>query len=157
MAADPYHPSLCFDTSCNCLFATYLTPYWASLVAQTIKNLPAILETRGQSLGEEDLLENGMATHSKILAWRILWTVEPGGLHTVHGVANSQTQLSDWNFLPLNCFNRFSSFFFFSFQFSVWIKYFRRRTMQGKKWLSSNFNTHGAECSVYGHIKGFQQ
>ena len=72
MAADPYHPSLCSDTSYNCLFATYLTPYWASLVAQTVKNLPAILETWGQSLGQEDFLENGMATHSSILAWRIL-------------------------------------------------------------------------------------
>jgi len=154
MAAEPYHPSLCSDKSCNCPFATYLTPYWASFVAQTIKNLPAILETRGQSLGQEDLLQNGMATHSSILAWRILWTVEPGGLQSM----GLQIVRHSWatETLPLNCFNRFSSFFFF-FQFSVWIKDFRRRTMQGKKWLSSNFNTHGAECSVYGHIKGFQQ
>ena len=42
-----------------------------------------------------DPLEEGMATHSSILAWRILWTEEPGGLHTVHGVAKSWTQLSD--------------------------------------------------------------
>ena len=44
---------------------------WASLVAQMVKNLPAMLETRVQSLGWEDLLEKGMATHSSILAWRI--------------------------------------------------------------------------------------
>ena len=44
---------------------------WASLVAQMIKNLPAMWETRVQSLGWEDSLEEGMATHSSILAWRI--------------------------------------------------------------------------------------
>ena len=47
-----------------------------------------------QSLGWEDALEEGMATHSSILAWRIPWTEEPGGL-TVLGVTKSQTQLSD--------------------------------------------------------------
>ena len=51
----------------------------ASLMAQTIKNLPAMWETQVQSLGQEDPLEEGMATHSSILAWRIPWTEEPGG------------------------------------------------------------------------------
>ena len=51
----------------------------ASLVAQMVKNLPAMQETQVQSLGWEDLLEKGMATHSSILAWRIPWTEEPGG------------------------------------------------------------------------------
>ena len=46
----------------------------ASLVAQTVKNLPAMQETWGQSLGWEDALEKGMATDSSILDWRILWT-----------------------------------------------------------------------------------
>ena len=45
-----------------------------------VKNLPSIQETQVGSLGQEDLLEKGMATHSSILAWRILWTEEPGGL-----------------------------------------------------------------------------
>ena len=45
-----------------------------SLVAQMVKNLPAVQETRVQSLGQEDPLEKGMATHSNILALRILWT-----------------------------------------------------------------------------------
>ena len=45
-----------------------------------IKNLPAMQETRVQSLGWEDRLEESMATHSSILAWRIPWTEEPGGL-----------------------------------------------------------------------------
>ena len=57
-----------------------LEEHWASLVAQSIKNLPAMQETQVQSLGWEDPLEKGMATHSSILAWRIPWTEEPGGL-----------------------------------------------------------------------------
>ena len=53
---------------------------WASLVAQIVKNLPAVQETWVQSLGWEDPLEEGMATHSSILAWRIPWTEDPGRL-----------------------------------------------------------------------------
>ena len=63
--------------------------YWPSLVAQTVKNLPAIQETWVQSLGQEDPLERRMATHSSILAWRIPWTREAWQA-TVHGVARSQ-------------------------------------------------------------------
>ena len=54
----------------------------ASLVAQRLKRLPAIQETWVQSLGQEDPLEKEMATHSSILAWRIPWTEEPGGLQS---------------------------------------------------------------------------
>ena len=61
-----------------------------SLVAQMVKNLRAIQETQVQSLSQEDSLEKGMATHSSILAWRTLWTEEPGGLQQ-----KSWTQLSD--------------------------------------------------------------
>ena len=50
------------------------------MMAQMIKNLPVIEETLVQSLGREDLLEKGMATHSSILAWRIPWTKELGKL-----------------------------------------------------------------------------
>ena len=64
---------------------------WASLVTQTVKNLPAIWETQVRSLGQEDPLEKEMATHSSILAWRIPWTVEPGGLQSL-GVTKSQTR-----------------------------------------------------------------
>ena len=53
---------------------------WASPVAQIVKDLPAIQETWVRSLGQEDPLEKGMATHSSILAWKIPWTEEPGGL-----------------------------------------------------------------------------
>ena len=59
------------------------TQLWASLVVQKVKNLPAMQETWVQSLGQEDPLEKGMATHSSILAWRIPWTKEPGGLQSM--------------------------------------------------------------------------
>ena len=53
---------------------------WASLVAHSVKNLPAMQETVVQSLSWENPLEKGMATHSSILAWIIPWTEEPGRL-----------------------------------------------------------------------------
>ena len=52
-------------------------------MAQMIKNLPAVQETRIQSLGQEDPLEKGMATHFSILAWRIPWTENSGGLQAM--------------------------------------------------------------------------
>ena len=55
----------------------------ASLVAQSVKNLPAVQETQVQFLGWEDPLEKEMATHSRILAWRIPWTEEPGRLQSL--------------------------------------------------------------------------
>ena len=73
--------------------------YWytqygrASLVAPTVKNLPAMRETCDQSLGWEDSLEEGMATHSNILAWRIPRTEEPVGLQFMG--SQSRTWLSD--------------------------------------------------------------
>ena len=56
---------------------------WAPLVAQTVKNLPAIQETLVPFLGGEDLLEEEMATHSSILPWRIPWSEEPGELQSM--------------------------------------------------------------------------
>ena len=75
------------------------SPKWhniqgASLVAQMVKNLPAMQETQVWPLGQEDPLEKGMATYSSILTWRIPWTEESGG-PTVQSVAKSQTQKSD--------------------------------------------------------------
>ena len=55
----------------------------ASLVAQMVKNPPAMQETRVRTQGREDPLEKGMTTHSSILAWRIPWTEEPGGLQSM--------------------------------------------------------------------------
>ena len=62
-------------------------------MAQTVKNLPAVRETWVPSLDREDPLEEGMATHSSILAWRIPWTEEPGGLQSMG--SQSRTRLSD--------------------------------------------------------------
>ena len=66
---------------------------WTSLVAQTVKNLTAIWETQVRSLGQEDPLENGVAAHSSILAWRIPWTEETGRLQSMG--SQSRTQLSN--------------------------------------------------------------
>ena len=62
----------------------------ASLMAEMVTNAPVIRETCVQSLGWEDPLEKGKATHSSILAWRIPWT-------TVHGITKSRTRLSDFH------------------------------------------------------------
>ena len=61
----------------------YLDNMVASLVAQMVKGLPKMRETRVQSLGREDLLEKEMATHSSILTWKIPWTEEPGRLQSM--------------------------------------------------------------------------
>ena len=55
-------------------------PTLSSLMAQTLKNLPAMQETQVPSLGQEDALEKGMAAHSSIPAWGIPWSEEPGGV-----------------------------------------------------------------------------
>ena len=65
-----------------CTISCQFQVYWASLVAQRVKTLPAMHETWVQSLGWENSLEKGMATHSSILAWRIPWTEVPGGLQS---------------------------------------------------------------------------
>ena len=76
----------------------YLLQYsWAFLALQLIKNLSAMWETWVRSLGWEDSLEKGKATHSRILAWRIPWT-------TVHGVTKSWTRLSNWTELNWTVF-----------------------------------------------------
>ena len=73
----------------------FLLDVWASLVAQTVKHLPAMRETWVQSLGWEDPLEKEMATYSSTLAWKMPWTEEPGRLQSMglqrvgHGGATS--------------------------------------------------------------------
>ena len=66
-------------------------------MAQMVKCLPTMWETQVQSLGQEDLLEKEMATHSSILAWKIPWTEEPGRLQSM-GSQTVQTRLSDFTF-----------------------------------------------------------
>ena len=71
----------------------------ASLVVQMVKNMPTIRETQVRSLGGEDPLEKEMAAHSSILAWKIPWTEEPGGLQSMgsqrvrHDLATDYTQV----------------------------------------------------------------
>ena len=71
-------------------------------MAQTIKCLPTMQETRVQSLGWEDLLEKEIATHSSILVWKIPWMKEPDGLQSMGWVTKSWTRLSDFTF-SLSC------------------------------------------------------
>ena len=81
-------------TVCLFKFSSSSRCIWASLVAQTVKNLPAMWETWVQSLCWEDPLEEGVATHSSILAWKI--TMDRGARQTtVYRGAKSQTRLSD--------------------------------------------------------------
>ena len=75
------------------LFLKNYLSHQASQVALVVKSLPAMQETWVQSLGWEDPLEEGMATHSSILSWRIPWTEEPGGLQPMG--SQSWTRLSD--------------------------------------------------------------
>ena len=70
-------------------FGTLLNSMGASSVGQMVKNLPAMWETWVHSLGWEDSLKKGMATHSSILAWRISWAEEPGMLQSI-GLQKSQ-------------------------------------------------------------------
>ena len=63
--------------------------FWASLVAQMVKNLPVLQETQVRSLDQEDPLEKEMATHFSIPTWRISWTEEPGGLYSPWGPKES--------------------------------------------------------------------
>ena len=83
-----HHVSFCYITK----WFSYLYIYGASLVAQMVKHLPAVRETRVRSLGWEDPLEKEMATHSSTLAWKILWTGEPGRLQSMR----SQRVGLDW-------------------------------------------------------------
>ena len=75
----------------NLIYKYAVQQYWASLVAQLVKNPPVMRETWVQSLGWKDPLEKGKATHTSILAWRIPWTVLSMGLQ-------SWTRLGDFHF-----------------------------------------------------------
>ena len=102
-----HHPLLLVPFQTSLIENWFILPalcYRASLVAQTIKNLPAVQETRVASLGGKDPLKKGMAALSSILAWRIPWTREPGGLTSMgsHRIGH------DWGtntfiFTPLYC------------------------------------------------------
>ena len=74
---------------------------WISLVAQMVKHLPTMSETRVQSLGQEDLLQKEMATHSSILAWKIPWMEEPDRLQSWGRKESDKTEQLHFHFLSL--------------------------------------------------------
>ena len=76
---------------------------WTALVAQTVKRLPTMRETWVQSLSQEDLLEKEMATHSSILAWKIPWTEEPGGLQSMGSQSQDTTERLHFTSLQTVC------------------------------------------------------
>ena len=69
--------------------------YWASLVAQMVKNFPVVQETQVQSLGQEDPLEKGMATYSSILTWLLQWMEEPGRLQFMRSQRAGNTWVTE--------------------------------------------------------------
>ena len=81
----------CFSSTKKCCNQGQV---WASLVAQMLKNFPAMRQAWDRSPGREDTLEKGTATHSSILAGRIPWTAEPGGA-TAQGIGKNRTRLSN--------------------------------------------------------------
>ena len=88
-------PSLASKNIINLI--SLLTIWWCPdtilIPLISVKSLPAMQETQFQSLGQEDPLEKEMATHSSILAWRIPWTEEPGGLYIVHRVTKNRNMI----------------------------------------------------------------
>ena len=78
----PITSTYCLVNYYWCIIAWY-NVIGKTIVAQTVKYLPAMQEPQVRSLGQEDPLEKGMANHSSILAWRIPWTEEPGGLQSM--------------------------------------------------------------------------
>ena len=85
----------------------------ASLVAQTVKSLPAVQETQVQSLGWEDNLEKEQTTHCSILAWKISWTEEPGGLQSM-GSQKTEHGRDVWQLSPLTVASMTGELYYFN-------------------------------------------
>ena len=93
----------------NRLHRHYNLVTWGSLIAQLVKNLPAMQESWVQFLGQEDPLEKEMATHSSILAWRIPWTEESGRLQSVGSQESDMTWQQEKELILQSCFSFFKS------------------------------------------------
>ena len=104
------------------LFVCEYLNLWASLVAQRLKRLPAMQETWVRSLGREDPLEKETATHSSILAWRIPWMEESGGLQST----GSQRVGHDWATSHTHTHHNCDCFFVFLmlFNYSIYLVHF---------------------------------
>ena len=85
-----------------------LLTFYFSPVTQSVKNMPAVKDTQVWSLGQEDPLEKGMAINSSIIAWRIPWTEELGGLHSVRSRRTGHDLVTNILFL-----SKFDLFFWF--------------------------------------------
>ena len=97
------HLTIQLNNSTGLLGVNYINCSLAnSLVAQSVKNLPAVQETQVWSLGWEDPLEKEMATHSSILAWKISWTEEPGGLQSMGRQESGTTERLTQHIVMLN-------------------------------------------------------
>ena len=99
-SAKQSQPNQSFQNFFFCLFDYLMlsNPHWASLMAQTVKRLSAMLKTQVQSLDQEDPLEKEMATHFSILAWKIPWTEKPGRLKSMGLQSlNTSTILNNMN------------------------------------------------------------
>ena len=116
-------------------------------MAQRLQRLSAMRETWVRSLGREDSLEKEMATHSSILAWRIPWTEEPGGLQsTVHGVAKSRTRLSDFTH-SLMCLG--VDFFLFQFlELDLFLQSFFTISFSWKEYVSGTFHSVSQSLNI---------
>ena len=102
------------------------------LVAQMIKNLPAMQETQVWSLGWEDPLEKEMASHSSILAWRIPWTVEPGGLQSMW----SRRVGHDW------AKNTFTFTSWLNSSYAVYLVVMKKnKLISGNTWVSRSYSS----------------
>ena len=89
---DLSRPNLGMISGSSFFFFFFLPPPQPSLVAQMVKRLPTMWETRFQSLSQDNLLEKEMATHSSILAWKIAWMEEPGGLQSMGSQESDMTE-----------------------------------------------------------------
>ena len=120
---------------CKHLNVCYMPGHvWASLMAQMVRNLPAMPKTQVQSLGWEDPLEKGMAIHSSILAWRIPWTEEPGGLQSLE----SQRFGHAW---VANTHTHAQRPFLFPFLLYFWWRNGKESTCQCRRWKRRGFHS----------------
>ena len=120
----------------------YWVPIWASLVAQTIKNLPAMQETQVRSLDKEDPLEKGMTTHSSILVWRISGTEEPGRLQSME----SQRIRHNW---VTNTFSTYREPIYEMYAFIKYINKYKHTTHQCS--LMRSYKNPGKSDTQSGH------
>ena len=124
---------------------------WWHLGGQSVKYLPAVQGTRVRSLGWEDPLEKEMATHSSILAWKILWTEEPGGLQSMGSqrvghdwVANTKRRGQLWSVIWYR-----PSLYWSQTHHSI-----QKCSLEGFSTLQENWNSK--YCGIHSHILGFR-